>query len=164
MVRGAFPKLWVCIDNNLWYAPGKAFEYRSTSAGRYVAVEGLWERGRQVPIAVNFNPDYQSSIIVIATHLIENAHCQVLQLQHATRKRYLTVPTGITNWAIRDAVDAAGAYIQSGSAGSSCPASPAAAVSERFGMNSWQYGGHDGSWHEAGDDITVTCETPNRCI
>ena len=93
---------------------------------------------------------------------IESAHCQVLQLQHATRKRYITVTTGITAWGIRGAADSPAAYIQSGSAGSSCPTSPAAAVSERFG-HGWQYG--DGSsWHEAGDDITVTCETPNRCI
>ena len=140
------------------------------SAGRYVAVEGLWERGREVPIAVrhilsmvlNFNPDYQSPIIVIATHSIESGHCQVLQLQHATRKRYITVATGITNWGIRDALDDK-QYIKSPSAGSTCPASSAADVSERMGWNSWRYY-HDGSWHEAGDDITVTCETPNRCI
>jgi len=112
---------------------GKAYEYYSMSAGRYVAVEGLWWMGREV-----------------------------FQLQHATRKRYITVATGITNWGIRDALDDK-QYIKSPSAGSSCPASSAAAVSERMGWNSWRYY-HDGSWHEAGDDITVTCETPNRCI
>jgi len=113
---------------------GKAFEHQSGSAGRYVAVEGKWQRGREV-----------------------------LQLQHATRKRYLVVGTGKTTWGIRDSIDASIAYIQSASAGSSCPASPAAAVSERMGWNSWKFW-NDGAWHGAGDDITVTCETPNRCI
>ena len=52
--------------------------------------------------------------------------------------------------------------IESASAGSSCPASPAAAVSKRLNWNSWQFG-ENGSWHEAGTDIAVTCETPNIC-
>merc|ERR1712037_552729 len=100
---------------------GKAYEYFGMSAGQYVAAEGKWRRGREV-----------------------------LQLQHATLKRYLMVRTGRTNWGIRDALNATSSHIISPSAGSSCPVSPAAAVSERYGWTSWLYY-HDGSWHEAGD-------------
>ena len=60
-------------------------------------------------------------------------------------------------------MDTTTSYISSASAGSSCPASPAAAVSKRLGYHSWKYW-NGGSWHEAGGDITVTCETPNSCI
>ena len=87
----------------------------------------------------------------------------MLKLQHASREKYLTVPTGSTTWGVRDLVDTTQAHIASASAGSSGPASTAAAVSKRLGWNSWRYG-KGGTWHEAGHDMTVTCETPNRCI
>ena len=92
------------------------------------------------------------------------SHCQVLQLQHATQKRYLTVTTGQTSWGIRASLNSTSAYLQSSSAGSSCPASPAAAVSGWTGRNSWQFANATGDWIEAGHDIVVTCETPNRCL
>ena len=92
----------------------------------------------------------------------ENFHYQVLQLQHPTRKRFLVVPTSKVTWGIRDSFDDTGAYIESSSAGSSCPVSPAAAVNKRLNWKSWQFA-QDYSWHEAGTDIAVTCETPNTC-
>ena len=72
------------------------------------------------------------------------------------------MPTRRVIWAIIDSLDDTNAYIGSASAGSSCPASPAAAVSKRLNYNSWQFA-ENGSWHEAGTDIAVTCETPNIC-
>ena len=90
----------------------------------------------------------------------ENFHYQVLQLQHPTRKRFLVVPTSRVIWAIIDSLVDTGAYIESGSAGSSCPASPAAAVSKRLNWNSWQFA--ENGWNLAGTDIAVTCET-NIC-
>ena len=92
----------------------------------------------------------------------ENFHYQVLQLQHPTRKRFFVVPTGRVAWGIVKSLDNTAGHIWSASAGSSCPASPAAAVSKRLNWNSWQYA-ENGSLHEAGTDIAVTCETPNIC-
>ena len=92
----------------------------------------------------------------------ENFHYQVLQLQHPTRKRFLVVPTGTAAWGIVKFLNGISSYIWSASAGSSCPASPAAAVSKRLNQNSWRFA-ENGSLHEAGTDIAVTCENPNIC-
>ena len=72
------------------------------------------------------------------------------------------MPTGRVSWAIVNSLDDTAGHIWSASAGSSCPASAAAAVSKRLNWNSWQFA-ENGYWHEAGTDIAVTCETPNIC-
>ena len=92
---------------------------------------------------------------------------QILKvLQHESgAEKYLTVATTGSAWRIYSTIDERLGWIESSSAGSSCPASPAAAISKRLGRKNWQY--WDGSlwgsaWHEGG--VTVTCETPGLCL
>ena len=142
------------------FLSGKASNQQS-SAGRYVAVEGKWKNGREVTqVKSHVINTLRSSCSKLNSY--ENAHYQVLQLQHPTRKRFLVVPTGKGFWGIVDSLDTTSSYIGSASAGSSCPASSAAAVNKRLNWKSWQFA-QDFSWHEAGTDIAVTCETPNIC-
>ena len=142
------------------FLSGKAANQQS-NAGRYVVVEGKWKNGRQVAkVKSQVINTLQTSCIKLNSY--ENACYQVLQLQHPTRKRFLVVPTGRVSWAIVNSLDDTAGHIWSASAGSSCPASAAAAVSKRLNWNSWQFA-ENGSLHEAGTDIALACETPNIC-
>ena len=142
------------------FLSGKAANQQS-NAGRYVVVEGKWKNGRQVAkVKSQVINTLQTSCIKLNSY--ENACYQVLQLQHPTRKRFLVVPTGGVVWSIVKSLDDTASYLGSSSAGSSCPASPAAAVNKRLNWNSWGFA-LNGSRHDAGTDIAVTCETPNTC-
>ena len=77
-------------------------------------------------------------------------------LQHSSGSElYLRVATGDSNWAIGETIDESVGWIESASAGSSCPAHSENAFSERFGRKSWQYS--DNGWHDG--DIKLTCST-----
>ena len=78
-------------------------------------------------------------------------------LQHADgKKKYLTVNTGFTSWRISDDINEDGAWIESASAGDSCPASPANKKSDRYQQTRWKWS--DGkAWQEG--DIRVKCKT-----
>jgi len=114
---------------------GEAAKKRGSWAGRYTATGDKWNRGREV-------------------------------LQHESgAEKNLTVATTGSAWRIYSTIDERLGWIESSSAGSSCPASPAAAISKRLGRKNWQY--WDGSlwgsaWHEGG--VTVTCDTPGLCL
>ena len=78
-------------------------------------------------------------------------------LQHADGgEKYLTVGTGTTSWRISSTIDEKGAWIQSASAGDSCPASPANKNNDRFQETSWMWS-VEKAW-KAGD-IRVKCMT-----
>ena len=80
-------------------------------------------------------------------------------LQHADgSKKYLTVRTGKTSWTIGSTIDEEGGWIESSSAGDSCPASVASSKSDRLQRTSWRYGVGDGkAWVDG--DIRVKCIT-----
>jgi len=110
---------------------GEANDIKGECAGRYVVVDGLWSRGRQV---------WQQ----------ESSPHLYLNVEHARP----------TTWFIQTHVAARGAKIRSASTGTACPASPSNSVNKRLGWNSWQYG--NSGWHDG--NISVSCETPNRCL
>merc|ERR1712181_29245 len=69
--------------------------------------------------------------------------------------KYLFVPSPYGNWRIGFTIgDADEAWITSGSAGTTCPASESAPISKRLGRKSWAYY-KEGSWRDEGK-ITVT--------
>jgi len=85
---------------------------------------------------------------------------QVLQ-QESSPHLYFAVRSGSTTWSIADHIEKPSGKISSASAGTTCPASPSASVSKRLGWNSWHYA-HLLNWHAG--NITVSCETTNRCL
>ena len=94
--------------------------------------------------------------------IVNDIDCLQL-LQHSDGSElYLQVPTGRTSWRIDNTIDGwagwkiSSRWIQSASAGSSCPAHSENAFSERFGWKSWQYA-DDVGWHDG--DIKLTCST-----
>ena len=85
---------------------------------------------------------------------IDNNYLQVFQHESGTHK-YLFVPSPYGNWRIGFTIgDADQAWITSGSAGTTCPASESDAISKRLGRKSWAYY-KEGSWRDGGK-ITVT--------
>ena len=85
---------------------------------------------------------------------IDNNYLQVFQHESGTHK-YLFVPSPYGNWRIGFTIgDADEAWITSGSAGTTCPASESAPISKRLGRKSWAYY-KEGSWRDEGK-ITVT--------
>ena len=99
-----------------------------------------------------------SYLYVLTTNIdIVNGIDCLQVLQHADgKKKYLTVRTGATSWGIGSTINESGCWIQSASAGDSCPASPANKKSDRMQQTSWQW--FDGkAWHVG--DIRVKCKT-----
>ena len=88
--------------------------------------------------------------------IVNDIDCLQL-LQHSSGSElYLRVATGWTSWLIHDTIDEPVSWIQSASAGSSCPAHSENAFSERFGQKSWRYS-DNGEAVEG--DIKLTCST-----
>ena len=85
---------------------------------------------------------------------------QVFQ-QDSSPHRFLTVASGKTDWGIRDAADNRVSYIDSASAGTSCPSSPSSSVSKRYGWNSWRYY-ENNKWQDG--DIEVSCSNCNDMV
>ena len=59
-------------------------------------------------------------------------------------------------WMIGSTIDTCFGLIQSGSAGSVCPAHPSNRLSNKMGWRSWKYGGGT-EWTDG--EISVTCDT-----
>jgi len=88
---------------------GDAKKRQSKIPGRYVVVEGMWKRGRQV------------------------------WKQESSPHRFLTVQTGFSHWGISNTVKDRSVYIASASAATSCPASPSNSKNKRLGLMDWRY-------------------------
>ena len=67
------------------------------------------------------------------------------------------VSAGLVGWSVRDSVKATGYYIYSVS-GSTCPANPRAARSQRGGRNNWSIGDSD----VVKGEIRVVCDTHKK--
>ena len=83
--------------------------------------------------------------------------------KHEHASLYLRVAS--CTWVISTTIEGSTAAIQSGSAGSVCPAHPSNRVSNRMGWRSWQYATGTG-WNYARrraewtpGEISVTCDT-----
>ena len=87
-------------------------------------------------------------------------------LQHESGSEiYLTVGTGasnwwgLTNWGISDSMDGWESWIESGSAGNSCPAHERNTLNNdpELKLTSWQYADGDGC--PKNGDIRLSCKT-----
>ena len=88
--------------------------------------------------------------------IVNDIDCLQL-LQHSSDPDiYLRVTAGGSAWLISNTIDGPSGWIESASAGSSCPAHSENAFSERFGRKSWRYY-DNGDWHDG--DIKLTCST-----
>jgi len=80
--------------------------------------------------------------------------------------KYLSAHPGSSSWLVRDNVETAAGWIQSGAAPGLCPASARSRYNKRGNQNSWQY--YDGGLFGIGSkwrdgDITVTCNRNIVC-
>ena len=70
---------------------------------------------------------------------------------------YLSIRTNSTTWSITNNLESESCYLQSSSAGRSCPAAPSNAISVRAGQKNWQFLDNNGGLKEGG--IKLFCDT-----